>query len=188
MKRIIGAAIIASLPFAAVYADSHMAAHKQEAKKIIKAFMGELKGELKSAMKDGGPVNAIDVCHKVAPAIAKKQSDASGWQVGRTSLKYRNPDNAPDAWEQTVLEGFESRKAAGEDPKKMMHADVVEQDGKQVMRVMKAIPTGKVCLNCHGQEIKEPVKAKLDEFYPNDRARGFQVGDIRGAFTLSKEM
>ncbi|MGO9473894.1 MAG: DUF3365 domain-containing protein [Rhodomicrobium sp.] len=30
------------------------------------------------------------------------------------------------------------------------------------------------------------MKAKLAELYPNDQAIGFKVGDIRGAFTLSK--
>jgi len=34
----------------------------------------------------------------------------------------------------------------------------------------------------------EPVKAKLDTYYPADQARGFKVGDIRGAFTISQPM
>ena len=32
------------------------------------------------------------------------------------------------------------------------------------------------------------ARAKLAELYPADRATGFQAGDIRGAFTLSKPL
>jgi hypothetical protein len=51
---------------------------------------------------------------------------------------------------------------------------------------MKAIPTAAQCLNCHGESISPEVDAKLKALYPNDQARGFKEGDLRGAFTLAK--
>ena len=133
-------------------------------------------------------MNAIEVCNEVAPEIARKQSEATGFEVGRTSLKWRNPANAPDAWEREVLEGLEQAKAAGADVRTLEHYEVVSEDGRQVFRYMKAIPTGEVCLNCHGQKLDPAVAAKLDELYPEDMARGFALGDIRGAFTLTKPL
>ena len=53
---------------------------------------------------------------------------------------------------------------------------------------MKAIPTAEVCTKCHGVDLQGPVVEKLDELYPNDKARGFSKGDIRGAFTVIREM
>ncbi|HID49314.1 MAG TPA: DUF3365 domain-containing protein, partial [Chromatiales bacterium] len=103
-----------------------------------------------------------------------------------TSLKVRNPNNEPDAWERKVLESFEQRKQQGEDVKKMEFAEVVTVDGKQEFRYMKAIPTGKVCLQCHGAQIKPEVEAVLKQEYPRDQARGFRQGDIRGAFTITR--
>ncbi len=50
---------------------------------------------------------------------------------------------------------------------------------------MKAIPTGPVCLVCHGSELSPDVRAALDEHYPHDRARGYQLDDIRGAFSIT---
>ncbi|SCZ52085.1 Tll0287-like domain-containing protein [Thiohalomonas denitrificans] len=188
MKRAFGAALLCCLPFSTTIAEDHTGELAGESKVIIKQFMGDLKGELKSAMKAGGPVNAIGVCNRVAPAIAKKHTDDSGWSVARTSLKLRNPDNAPDAWEQGVLEKFEARKAAGEPVKPMAYHETVEEDGQKVFRFMKAIPTGEVCLKCHGAELSPAVADKLDELYPSDEARGFQAGDIRGAFTLKKPL
>jgi hypothetical protein len=67
----------------------------------------------------------------------------------------------------------------------MVHAEFTEWEGRKVFRYMKAIPTDEICLNCHGGDtVKPEVAAKLAEFYPDDQARGFSVGDIRGAFTI----
>ena len=147
-------------------------------------FMKTLKGELMQAMQAGGAVNAIAVCNKRAPAIAAELGALRGWEVGRTSLKLRNPANAPDEWERAVLERFEQRKRAGEDPAKLEYFEVTEQNGQPVFRYMKAIPTAELCLACHGAKLDPAVTAKLDELYPRDQARGYQVGDIRGAFTF----
>ncbi|VAX09123.1 Cytochrome c family protein [hydrothermal vent metagenome] len=163
--------------------------HANESRAAVKEFMGSLKGQLKAALKEGGPVKALNVCNTSAPAIAMVQSKKHGWKIGRTSLKLRNPDNAPDAWEKAVLEKFEARKTAGEDPKKIEHYEVVTQDGKQLFRYMKAIPTAeKPCLACHGEKIQPKVLETLDKLYPQDQARGFKAGDIRGAFTITQPM
>jgi hypothetical protein len=53
---------------------------------------------------------------------------------------------------------------------------------------MKAIPTGEICLACHGESISPDVATAIREAYPQDQATGFSLGDIRGAFTLSKPL
>ncbi|MEW8028888.1 MAG: DUF3365 domain-containing protein [Candidatus Thiodiazotropha sp.] len=171
-----------------VQADQSLQANMEEGKGVIKAFFGDLKGELVKGMKQSGPVGTIATCNIVAPNLAEAHSQMSGWEVGRTSLKLRNQKNAPDAWEKSVLMEFETRKAAGEDPMKLIKAEIVDEGGGKVFRMMKAIPTAEVCTKCHGEAIAEPVAAKLDELYPADKARGYKVGDLRGAFTLKKSM
>jgi len=188
MKRTILAALISGIACTGATASQDNSANIDEAKGIIKAFFEQLKGELEAAMKEGGPVNAIKTCQLKAPAIAQDMSSSSGWDVGRTSLKLRNPANAPDAWELAVLNSFEERKSAGEDPQNIAKAEVVEQDGKKVFRFMKAIPTAELCLNCHGSELKPEVVEALNTHYVADQATGFKLGDIRGAFTLSKPL
>ena len=159
-----------------------------DARGVVKQFFGSLKGELQKGMKRGGPVTAISVCNVKAPMLAEETGKKSGWQVARTSLKLRNPKNKPDAWEQTVLKAFETRKAAGEDVTKIEYTEVMTLDGRKTFRYMKAIPTAELCLNCHGTEIKPEVARSLDELYPEDKARGYKAGDIRGAFTLKKAL
>ncbi len=89
----------------------------EEAKSAVQALGGTLKGELQKAMKSGGPVNALSVCNTRAPEIARAVSTEKNLQVGRVSLKYRNPDmGKPNEWQVKVLEDFEARQAAGEEP------------------------------------------------------------------------
>jgi hypothetical protein len=151
-------------------------------------FMQTLKKELQAAMQEGGPVNAVSVCNLTAPAIANTYSIRNGWDVGRTSLKTRNPGNAPDAWERAVLVSFEERKRAGEDPAMMEFYEVVSQDGNQQLRYMKAIPTAPLCLACHGQQLDSIVKTRIETLYPQDQALGYKEGDIRGAFSITQPL
>lgn len=175
------------LPLSAV-ADKPMDDEQQlqEARGIVKAFAGNLKGALKPAMESGGPVKAISVCNHQAGPIAENASAQSGWQVSRTSLKIRNEANIADSWELQVLQKFESRKGAGEDINTIEYSEVITADGKSVYRYMKAIPTGGLCLKCHGDQLDGAVAAKLKELYPRDKAVGYQMGDVRGAFSLQK--
>lgn len=193
MKKLITIALLSAAPISMVMAEQNdLQKRAAESKAVVKEFMGELKGELGKAMKAGGPIKAIEVCNKVAPSIAQAQSEKHGWEVARTSLKLRNPNNAPDEWETMVLKKFEERAAAGESPAKMAHFEVVEQDGTKVFRFMKAIgmpPLDKApCLKCHGENIDPKLAAKLDELYPEDQARGYKPGMIRGAFTITQPM
>jgi len=168
-------------------AEDDAASRTADARAVVQAFASELQNALKGAMASGGPVEAISVCNEEAPAIAARHSSEKGWDVGRTSLKYRNPANAPDDWEAAVLKAFEQRKAAGEDVKTMEYGEFVQLNGRKVFRYMKAIPTGELCLNCHGGDtVKPEVEARIAEYYPDDKARGYSAGDIRGAFTITE--
>lgn len=159
-----------------------------ESRKIIKQFGGELKRELLSSLETGGPLNAVSVCTQKAPEIAEKMSQEKSWEIARTSLKYRNPDNAPDIWEKRALESFEERNAKGEAVGKMEHYEVLNVDGEKVFRYMKPIPVGEPCLTCHGKQIPHDLSAKLDELYPKDQSVGFSLGEIIGAFSIRMSM
>ena len=184
MKKQILISLLAMMMSAPTMADEQV----MQARGLVKQFGSNLKGELVKAMKSGGPIKAIEFCNLRAPGIASEVADRSGWDVGRTSLKLRSPANSPDAWEREVLRGFEAMKVAGADPAKLEYSETVKIDGRPVFRYMKAIPTQKPCLKCHAATVDPAVEAKLQKLYPEDKARGFSLGDIRGAFTLSKPL
>ena len=155
-----------------------------ESRKLSKSFAEQLKGELVGAMEAGGPESAIAVCHAAAPAIAEEKADEKGWSVGRTALRLRNPANAPDAWERTILLEFQDKIKQGADVRELEHYETTTQDGERVFRYMKAIPTQKPCLTCHGSNVSDSLRKTIAEFYPDDQATGFSLGELRGAFTI----
>ena len=163
-------------------------AELKAARGLVKGFFTELEGELKAAIKEGGPAHAIGVCEEVAPSIAGKMSEQSGWSLGRTALKVRNPRNSPSVRERAVLMEFKQRHAEGESFKKMESAGVFEESGQRYLHYMKAIPTQEVCLACHGSNVKEPVREAIEAQYPADAATGFEKGELRGAFTFVKPL
>ncbi|PLX34039.1 MAG: glutamate synthase [Hyphomicrobiales bacterium] len=164
-----------------------MAALTQEGKEVMMGFGTALKAELVKAMKEGGPTKAIPVCNVEAPKLAKMASDKSGWAVGRSSHKLRNSKNTPDPFTRAAIDDFLAREAAGEKADKMIKTAIVEEGGQKVFRLVKAIPTAKPCLNCHGGAgVKPKVVEALAKLYPDDAARGFSEGQMRGVFTLSK--
>lgn len=152
---------------------------KEAAAALIPPFAEHLMATVKQAKEEGGPVTAVAACQTLAPEIAEEHSTAD-WTIGRTSLKTRNSNNTADAWERSVLEQFAERAAKGEDAKSISYAETV----KGQFRMMKAIPLQEDCLACHGTAIKPEIAAALDKKYPNDQARGYAAGDMRGAFTL----
>lgn len=157
---------------------------KQEAIGIVKKFGGTLKPELKKALQSGGAAHAIEVCSQTAPDIAQRLRKESGWYIKRVSLKNRNRDAVPDAWERRVLKQFDQRQANGESAEKMAYAEVV--DGKY--RFMKAQGVEPVCLTCHAEKVAPEVEAELKARYPGDKARGYSLGQIRGAFSLARDL
>lgn len=168
-------------------ADEVSQARIDASRAVSAAFAAELKEALTKELAATGPIGAVDVCKSMAPKIAADASARTGWEVGRTSLKTRNPVNAPDAWAE-VLKSFIARKAASEDPAKMEAWTVAEDGGQRQFRYMKAMPAASLCLICHGTSIDAELRAHLDALYPDDAAVGYGEGDIRGAFTITQPM
>lgn len=175
------AAAVLLMSASAIAADGNM----EEASRLVQQFAGQLKPALKQALTEGGPVHAISVCAEEAPRIAQELSANSAWTVRRVSLKPRNADSAqPDEWAREVLAKFDADQASGADPASLVHG---EMDG-HVYRFMRAQPVEPLCLTCHGKAVAPGVADALAKHYPDDRALGYDVGQIRGAFYLTKEM
>lgn len=149
----------------------------------IKDYATTLKAALQTAMKAGGPMAAIPVCHTEAPKIAHEVGVKYGLEIHRASLKPRA--TPPTAWEKTVLEQFAAEKAAGKPIADLVWHQAVTVDGQPALRLMKAIPTDEVCLTCHGTHVAPVVLEKIRSLYPHDEAIGYEKGDIRGAFSVT---
>lgn len=148
----------------------------------------KLVGRLTAVINQSGPAEAIRVCKEEAPKMAQAASAQTGWQIRRVSLKNRNPKGVPDAWEQDTLALFDRQQAKGTDPADLERWTVSTENGTTVRRYMKALPTASLCIQCHGSADKlgAGVAERLGALYPQDKATGYTVGQIRGAMTLKQ--
>lgn len=153
-----------------------------QAKGKIQAFAKELKSNLRQAVKVGGLEAGIEVCHKQASLIAQRMS-TDGWTLSRTSLKTRNDANQPKPWQKEMLLKFQQQLESGTPVQQISFSQLDESS----YRLMKAIPTGPLCLSCHGKQLTQSVQSKLNKLYPNDHAVNFSLHDIRGAFVVEKQ-
>jgi hypothetical protein len=145
---------------------------------------GQLKAELSKAIAEGGPMAAINVCYLRAPEIAAQLSQASGARVGRTALRVRNPSNAPDELERSVLEQFATDLGSGPVDRPLEAVFEIRRGDAVERRYMRAIPTDALCLTCHGKTIAPELAAAIARDYPKDQATGFEQGQLRGAFSV----
>lgn len=149
---------------------------EKRSEKLSIEFGRQLKAKLSATINEAGLEGGIEVCKDEAPKIASKLSLESGAKVQRVSKKYRNPLNMPSDWQYEILSFFENEK---------FNADTYYQDdGVDTVKYMKAIKTEGICLACHGQNIAGNVKQSLNKNYPNDLATGYDLREVRGAFSI----
>ena len=72
----------------------------------------------------------------------------------------------------------------------MEFTQVVQDGGKSTLRYAKAIGVAPLCVTCHGapESIPAGVQARLQQEYPNDRATGYQPGELRGAVVIRRPL
>jgi hypothetical protein len=161
-------------------AESALAEARVAAKELSDAIRGLLMQELKT----GGLEGAVAVCSTKAQARTAAYRRTFRNDIRRVSLRRRNPANEPDAYERRVLESFD--RLSVEARPTAEHWELVREDGREALRYLKPVVANAMCLTCHGEKAKIPtaVQALLAKEYPDDRATGFSVGDVRGAVSV----
>lgn len=152
--------------------------------KIVAEAFGELSAALGAALADGGADRALPVCRERAPEIATTVAGRHGVKLRRATLKPRNPQNAATEDERKVLAGFAAALAQGETPRPVVHS---EADGRRTF-FAPIVLANPLCLQCHGQpgsEVKEATQAALRVHYPDDRATGYKLGELRGLWRVT---
>jgi hypothetical protein len=143
---------------------------------------GGLIGPLTAAVEARGPAGAIDFCSREALTLTTVIQDSiGGVDLKRTTLRPRNPANAPDPLERVVLEDLHARAARGE-----TLPDHVLQHVDGVTRFYRPLRMQPLCLRCHGpgDQLDPAVIAVLLERYPDDLATGYRDGELRGVIRV----
>ncbi len=154
---------------------------------LVGEFAAELSAALGGAIEAEGPAAAVAVCRDLAPEIASRLSRQSGTRISRISSRFRNPQNLPEPWQRQALDQLQNEMPdpatrAFSDPAALPEQFAVDARGEA--RYLKAIAIAPLCLTCHGEQLSETVRGQLAEHYPHDRATGYQLGELRGAFSV----
>jgi hypothetical protein len=162
-----------------------VAAARRRADEAADLLMKTLMSRLQAALDEGGPEEAVRVCSTIAQTVTEQLGKDWDVVVRRTSLKTRNPVNAPDAYERAWLERAEREVEQARAPTPTH--EVQGTGAERELRAMRPILfPGGICSQCHGspEEISPEVRALLAERYPRDQAVGFRPGDLRGAISV----
>ena len=151
-------------------------------------FMKDLKGILINQIQTNGILQAVSVCSDTAQVLTNNFGVEKGVYIKRVSLKNRNVNNAPDDFEKMILNKFTMMQQNNELNNETEYAEIVEEGEFKYLRYVKPILVQAECLNCHGSEneIMPEVKQLISQAYPDDKAVGYKIGDLRGAVSLKK--
>ena len=167
-----------------ISADENYEEALKDARRLADELGDKIRGLLFRELQRGGAVSAVSVCSEVAQEITREFNRHTGHYARRVSMRYRNPRNLPDGYEQRVLSHMEVENRQKHLAKE--YVEVVKEQDVRILRYMRPLIAAPVCMNCHGlKETMTPeVKRMLAERYPEDRATGFQEGDLRGAISV----
>lgn len=112
-----------------------------------------------------------------ATRIALRLTQDSPYYVRQVSLRYRNPQNQPDAYEQETLRQFNGSPYRE-------RFQVLGTGNKKVLRYLLPMVADKSCLVCHGSYEQAPrfVQQRFPKGHPS---YNYQPGELIGAISVS---
>ncbi|MEQ8882529.1 MAG: DUF3365 domain-containing protein [Cyclobacteriaceae bacterium] len=149
---------------------------------IVKVSQGSLQKALLNAIETTGLVGAVEYCNANAYEIVKGLEDSLNVKIKRVSQKPRNPLDAPDSVEQMILEAY----AYDFSPTNAVN-QILEFDEKTLIFTQPIAIANGLCLNCHGspgEQVNDEVLAIIQSKYPDDKALGYSLGELRGMWSV----
>lgn len=144
------------------------------------ALVQKLGGELKAVMQKDGPVEAVNFCSKNAISLTYEVSKANGVKMKRVTQQQRNPLNHPTPEEIEIMNTWMSTMAKAQQPTAVL---TKVHTGFTYHKPL--VINNDVCLKCHGTvDSSTPLGQALKAAYPNDRATGYKMGDLRGMIVV----
>jgi hypothetical protein len=130
-----------------------------------------------------GPEAALDYCNVNAYPIIDSLSTAHNAVIRRTSLRLRNPEDAPDELERQLLDAY----AYNIENSLELKPGLQKISDQEFLYTRPIIANNGICLKCHGEpgvDVPEDLIAVIKEKYPKDNAMGHEINDLRGMWSI----
>ncbi|WP_299392142.1 DUF3365 domain-containing protein [uncultured Gelidibacter sp.] len=141
-----------------------------------------LGNNLMKAIESSGTSGALTFCNIKAYPLTDSMAKLEKVNLKRITDKPRNPDNQANAAELEHIETYKEIIANQELPN-----PVISESGGKVL-VYYPILTNSMCLQCHGKpnkNIASSTLSKLKILYPEDKAIGYGVNEVRGLWSVT---
>lgn len=142
-----------------------------------------LMNALLKAGADSVPEQAVAFCHMEAAGILSNITDAQHIKIQRVAEKFRNPNNALQPEDLPVWDKWKKQLAQGQS---LVSEVEINIETHKVYRapIFLGMP---LCERCHGDEntFSPQLQQTLASLYPNDKARNFRQGDLRGMWKIT---
>jgi hypothetical protein len=145
---------------------------------------GVLGKNLLEAINSKGTEHAMSFCSTRAIPLTDSMAKALKAHIKRVSDKNRNPQNKANQDELDYIALTKKLIAQGKKPK----PKISNISGKQVAYY--PIIANKMCMQCHGQvntEVLPATLAKINGLYPDDKAIGYKIDELRGIWVIEME-
>ncbi|MGL5018303.1 MAG: Tll0287-like domain-containing protein [Luteolibacter sp.] len=143
----------------------------------------QLTAELAKAIESGGPVAAIPVCSTKAQSLVSEVSCRRNVAMIRLSDRPRNPRQAAEGADLAAMTKFRDAIKRGQAATPLVEDSTA---GATVVR-LPVIASQPLCLKCHGsaEDIAPETRAAILAVYPDDKATGYQLNDLRGIWRIT---
>lgn len=144
-----------------------------------KAVLGK---NLMTKIQKEGTLTALKFCNIKAYQLTDSMSIVKNATIKRVSDKPRNMNNKASETEEEYIQIFKDNVKNGIDSKPI----VVETSN--IVNVYYPIKTNSMCLQCHGNatsKVKDNTLAAIKKLYPNDKALGYDINQVRGIWNVS---
>jgi hypothetical protein len=149
--------------------------------KYVQQTQQVLAKNLVHQINTNGTVKAFSYCSAEAYPLTDSMATALNAQIKRVSDQPRNPANRANEKEANYIENAKETLLAGGKIKPEVH----EMDDKMVGYY--PILTNGLCMQCHGNkttQISSETMAAIQETYPEDKAIGYLVNELRGIWVV----
>lgn len=132
---------------------------------------------LMQQIQKNGTVEALSFCNQNAISLTDSMSNYFQVEIRRVSDKNRNPDNKADEMESSIIKEYEKLLSTQQEIKPII------KDSNFYYPIL----TNSMCIQCHGipsKDVSSEVTAKLNQLYPNDKAIGYEINQVRGIWSI----
>jgi len=137
---------------------------------------------LMDKIKNEGTLAALAFCNSKAYFLTDSMSVVQNATIKRVSDKPRNIKNLANTEELQQIEKFKTMLLT-----KQKMIPFVKEEEKRIIFSAPIITDG-ICLQCHGtvrREMHPAVLKAIKELYPDDKAIGYDVNEVRGIWKIT---